>query len=48
MTRLLDLPRYGVAIGPGQDDRERDALGFGDEMVLGAWTSAVGGIRSCF
>lgn len=37
-----------VPIGPRQDDRERDPLRFGDEMVLGAWASAVGGIRSSF
>ena len=37
-----------VAIGAGQDDGERDALRFGDEMVLGAGASAIGGIRSCF
>lgn len=37
-----------VAVGAGQDCRERDALRFGDEVVLGAWASAVGGVRSCF
>jgi hypothetical protein len=37
-----------IAVGPGQDDRERDALGFGDEMVFGAGASAVGGVRSYF
>lgn len=37
-----------VAIGPGQDDRERDALRFCDEVVLRARASAIGGIRSCF
>lgn len=37
-----------VTVGAGQDHRERDALRFGDEMVLGAGASAIGGIRSCF
>jgi hypothetical protein len=37
-----------VAVGAGQDRRERDALRFGDEVVLGTGTSAVGGVRSCF
>lgn len=37
-----------VAVGAGEDQRERDALRFGDEMVLGAGASAVGGVRSCF
>lgn len=37
-----------VAVGAGQDRRERDALRFGDEVVLGAGTSAVGGVRSRF
>lgn len=37
-----------VTVGTGQDDCERDALRFGDEVVLGAGTSAVGGIGSCF
>lgn len=37
-----------VAIGAGENHRKRDALRFGDEMVLGAWASAIGGIRSCF
>lgn len=37
-----------VAVGPREDHRERDASRFGDEMVLGAWASTIGGIRSCF
>ena len=37
-----------VTIGAGQDERERDTLRIGDEMVLGAGASAVGGVRSCF
>ena len=37
-----------VAVGAGEDHRERDALRFGNEVVLGAWASAIGGVRSCF
>lgn len=37
-----------VPIGAGQDERERDPLRFGDEVVLGARASTVGGIWSCF
>ena len=37
-----------VAVGAGEDHCERDVLPFGNEMVLGAWASAIGGIRSCF
>lgn len=37
-----------VAVGAGQDYRERDALPLGDEVVLGAWASAIGRVRSCF
>lgn len=37
-----------VAIGAGQDERERDALRFGNEMVLGAGASAISGVRSRF
>jgi len=37
-----------VAVGAGEDYREWDALRVGDEVVLGAWSSAIGGIRSCF
>lgn len=37
-----------VAIGSGQDNRERDALGFGDEVMLGTRASAISGVRSCF
>lgn len=36
-----------VAVGAGEDHRERDTLRFGDGMVLGAWASAIGGVRSC-
>lgn len=37
-----------VAIGTGQDDRQRNALCFGDQVVLGAGACAIGGIGSCF
>lgn len=37
-----------IAVGAREDHRERDALRFSDEMVLGARASAIGGIRSCF
>ena len=37
-----------VPVGAGQDERKRDALRFGNEVVLGAGASAVGGIRSRF
>lgn len=43
-----DQLRDVVAVGPGQDQRERDTLRFGDEVVLGARASAIGGIGSCF
>ena len=39
---------YVVAIGAGQDDRQRNALRFGDQVVLGAGACAIGGIGSCF
>ena len=37
-----------VAIGAGQDDGQRNALRFGDQVVLGAGACAIGGIGSCF
>lgn len=37
-----------VAIGTGQDDGQRNALRFGDQVVLGAGACAIGGIGSCF
>lgn len=37
-----------VAIGTGQDDRQRNALCFGDQVVLGAGACAIGGIGACF
>lgn len=37
-----------VTIGAGQDDGQGNALGFGDQVVLGAGTCAIGGIGSCF
>lgn len=37
-----------VAVSTGENQRERDALRFGDEVVLGAGASAIGGIGSCF
>ena len=47
--RLDQAQKLGdaVSIGASEDYRERDALRFGDEMVLGARASAIGGIRSC-
>lgn len=48
--RLHERQQLGdiVAIGAGQDHRKRDALRFRDEMVLGTWASAIGGVGSCF
>jgi len=43
-----DQLRNVVAVGTGQNHRERDALRFGDEVVFGAGASAIGGIGSCF
>ena len=40
--------RHVVAIGAGENQRERDALRFGDEVMLRAGASAIGGIGSCF
>lgn len=37
-----------VAIGVGEDDGQRNALRFGDEVVLGAEASAMGEIGPCF
>lgn len=37
-----------VAIGAGQDDGQRNSLRFGDQVMLGAGTCAIGGIGSCF
>jgi len=37
-----------VAIGASQDRGERCAIGIGGEMVLGAWSSTISGIRTCF
>lgn len=48
--RLDQREKFGdvVAVGAGEDYRERDALRFGNEVVLGTGASAIGGIRSCF
>ena len=40
--------RYIVAVGAGERDRERDALGFRGEVVLGARATPIGGDGSCF
>lgn len=37
-----------VAIGASQDRGERCAIGIGDEMVLGAWSRTISGVRTCF
>lgn len=37
-----------VAVGASQDDRERDTLRFGNEVVLGTGSRAVSGIGSRF
>ena len=40
--------RHIVAIGAGQNHGERNALGSGDEVMLGAGTRAIGGVWACF
>ncbi len=37
-----------VSVGARQDDRERDALRFGDEVVFGTGSRAISGIGSRF
>lgn len=37
-----------VTVGAGQNDRERNALRFGNEVVFGTGASTIGGVRSCF
>lgn len=37
-----------VLVRPGEDERERDALRFDRQVVLGTRARAIGGVRSCF
>lgn len=46
--RMGEIAGQVVAVGAGQDERERNPMAFGDEIVLGTGASAVGGIQSCF
>ena len=40
--------RYVVAVGSGERDRKRDALGFGGKVVFGTRATPIGGVGSCF
>ncbi len=37
-----------VTVCAGQDDRDRRAVRIGGDAVLGTWSRAIGGVRSCF
>ncbi len=37
-----------VAIGPSHYRGQRCAIGVGGEMVLGAWSRTISGVRTCF
>lgn len=39
---------YVVLVRPGEDERERDALRFDCQVVLGTRARAIGGVGSCF
>jgi hypothetical protein len=40
--------RVVITVGTGQQQRERDALRFGNRVILRAGPSATGGTGSCF
>lgn len=40
--------RYIVAVGCGERDRKRDALGLGGKVVFGTRATPIGGVGSCF